>query len=166
MVVGLVDLLEVIQIPLGHQQQDIQDKPGALLGAHVPHHAALQIAHHRGLLQADGDDVLIRDNDAHGQGGVDHAGLVLLHGGGVHDNEGGAVLLVDAGGLLLVQGRPEEGGLHRQGGGHGFQLVLAGVDEVHPAAVGDGAELGHFALHGLVDGHHTRSHLSRRGGKG
>lgn len=32
-----------------------------------------------------------------------------------------------------------------------------------PAAVGDGAELGHPAVHRLVDGHHKRSHLSRRG---
>ena len=162
-VVGLVDLLQILQVALGHQQQDVEDKPGALLGAHVLDQAVLQVPHHRGLLQTDGDDVLFGDDDAHRQGGVHHAGLIPLHGGGVHDDEGLAVLAVNTGGLLLVQGGLQEGQLHPQDHRHRLQLVLAGVDEVDPAAVLHRIQLGHFSVNGLVNANHIGSHLSRAG---
>ena len=66
-----------------------------------------------GFLQADGDDMALGDDDAQGEGGVHHR-VVFLHGGHVDDQKGLSLLCVDTGSLLLIQSRPEEGGLHAQ----------------------------------------------------
>ena len=84
-------------------------KLGALLGFGKPHQSVLKILQNGGLLQADGDDVLVGDDDAQGQSGVHHR-VILLHSGHVDDDEGLSVLGVDPGGLLLVQGGPEKEG--------------------------------------------------------
>ena len=149
-VVDFVDLFQVLEEALGYLEEHIEDEAGALLGLGVAHQAVLKVPEDAGLLQADGDDVLLGDDDAQGQGGVLHR-VVLLHGGHIDDDEGLPVLGVDAGGLLLVQGGPQEGGLHPQGHRHGVQLILAGIGQVDPAAVLNGIQAGHLSVDGLVD---------------
>ena len=89
--------------------------------------------------------MLVGDDDAQGQSGVHHR-VILLHGWHIDDDEGLPILGVDPRGLLLVQGGPEEGGLHAQRHRYGVQLVLAGIGQVHPAAVLHGIQPGHFSL--------------------
>ena len=63
-IVDLVDLLQILQVALGHLQKHVEDKAGALLGLGAPHQAVLHVLQDGGFLQADGDDVLVGDDDA------------------------------------------------------------------------------------------------------
>ena len=154
-----------MQIAFRHQQQDIQDEPGALLGAHVLHQPVLEVSDEGGLLQAHCNDMLVRDHDAHRQRGVNHSRLVLFHRRDVHDNEGLSVLAFNTGGLLFVQGRPQKRGFHAQGGGHCFQFFLTGIGQIDPAAVLHGFQGGDFSINGLVNGQHA-FHTFPETGKG
>ena len=62
---------------------------------------------------------------------------VVVHHGGVHQNQGGAVLLFNAASLLFVEGSPHQVGVHMQLGAHPADLLLVGGAHVNPGAGAD-----------------------------
>ena len=134
---GLVDLAQQCQEQGGVPVQKLQRHALLLFGAAIFH---LPAGHGPGqghILQADGDDVFARQDDAEGDGGIIGGVAVVVHHGGVHQNQGGAVLLFNAASLLFVEGSPHQVGVHMQLGAHPADLLLVGSAHVNPGAGAD-----------------------------
>ena len=100
--------------------------------------------------------------DAQRDRGVDEVLALHLDGRDVDEDEADAVLALDAGALLGVQGGAEHLGLGARELGDALDLGVVRVDHPHPASLLRPGDLHELIVDGVVERHHARRPLFRK----
>ena len=155
---GLVHLTQVEQEQAGVAVEHLQSHALALFGAACLDQAFHEGAGQRGLLQRHGDDVILGEHDAEGNGGVYEAVALGLHDGGIHDDEDVAVVLhLNTAAFLFIQRGPNQIRIHMQLGADPADFLLVGVTQIDPGTGQDLILLQHTATVAQINIQHKNT---------